>query len=165
MTTEDVSSDPDDEPMDQDAYDRAVGLYRGRVCRHPDPLRCVEDDQVLTQYGRELPGMPTFREKPAAGKPEVDFSLLKGRLSPEQAHDYVTSTGRGLERARVRYTTAGDLRAAGFTIVHTPGRIREGTHVSVILHNGDPLGAPHMPWTNAAAARFSACFNGSMKEA
>ncbi|WP_459802605.1 hypothetical protein [Herbidospora sp. RD11066] len=95
------------------------------------------------------------------------MSLLTGRLSVKFASNYRKKvlTAHDLERAAVRYTSVGKLRAAGFAVVHTPGRVTngcgaDGEHVSVIWPVEDPLVRQDIPWPPDVAESFVQCFNG-----
>lgn len=67
---------------------------------------------------------------------------------------------RKLAGAAIRVTTAGRLRAAGFAVVHTPGDIVNGPHVSIVWPDSNPLDQQTVPWSADVSALFDACFNG-----
>lgn len=74
-------------------------------------------------------------------------------------HLYINAPPTDVERASVRYTTAGDLRAAGFAVIHTCGRKGEGNgHVSVVWPADQPLDAPDPAWPAHVRKAFAACF-------
>ncbi|MFC0533189.1 hypothetical protein [Phytohabitans kaempferiae] len=54
-------------------------------------------------------------------------------------------------RDRVRHTTAGQLRAAGFAVVSSPTARNPG-HVSVYVPDGP------VPWDDETQAAFELCF-------
>jgi hypothetical protein len=61
--------------------------------------------------------------------------------------------------AGVRYTTAGILRAAGFAVIHTPGRKGEDYgHVSAVWPADNPLDEPDPKWPVPVQEAFAACF-------
>ena len=112
----------------------------------------VPDDEPLTQYGHTGDD-PPFRN--ATRSYETDVSLIRGRLSVREATTLIRRQGEHYEvtdRDRVRYTTAGRLRAAGFVVRATPSRRIPG-HVSAELQ--DPEGV----WDNSARSRFDECFD------
>ncbi len=62
-------------------------------------------------------------------------------------------------RAGVRYATAGDLRAIGLAVVHTPGiKGEQGGHVSVVWPNRNPLDEQDPAWPTEVQDAFAACF-------
>jgi hypothetical protein len=103
-----------------------------------------------------------YRSAPREDR-EKDLSMLRGELSVLEACEYVNVRGPLTEarvaRAGVRYTTAGKLRAKGLAVVHTPGRIKGGPHVSVVWPGDNPLDTQEVPWPPGVSAAFTACFN------
>ncbi|TDW18580.1 hypothetical protein EV650_5169 [Kribbella kalugense] len=125
----------------------------GTLCSCPEgPLECTPDEEILTHWGRR----GDFRQEPRVDR-EIEMSLLAGELSVKEATDYVNPMSR--RNAAVRYTTAGALRAAGFAVVHTLGRVRSQKHVSIVWPPDDPLNEAKVPWPPAVVARFNECFN------
>lgn len=104
----------------------------------------VPNDQVLTQYGTSRKG---FHNQPRWER-ETQLSVIMGRLTPREAGDFVRRHGAQLPFAgdRARYTTAGRLRANGFTVDQTGNDPR---HVSV----GYPL-----LWNAEVCKAFDAAF-------
>ena len=144
-----------------DGEGKPFNHVRWAACRcGPPPDRCVPDGAVLTQYGvRRAP----FRNQPRIGR-ELGLSVLRGRISLEDAVRYVlkeSPTEHDLRRARIRRTTVGELRLAGFAVVHTPGRVRgkDAIHCTVAWPETDPIDASQVPWPAMASERFDACFN------
>ena len=86
------------------------------------------------------------------------MSMRIGKLTARQACYLVLgnrTTATDIARACVRHTTAGRLRAAGFAVIHTPGRVQNGTHCTVTwLQRGE-----ESLWVPTAMARFDSCFN------
>jgi hypothetical protein len=129
------------------------------ACRcGPPPERCLAQDQELAQLG--------WANKPFRNQPRVDrelgLSVLRGPISVEAAVQYVLPeepTPSQLKKGRIRLTTAGSLREAGFAVVHTPGQVRKDEHCSVVWPASDPLSAPQVPWPPEVSARFDSCFN------
>lgn len=112
----------------------------------------VGDDEPLSQYGHDSDD-PPFRN--ATRSYETDVSLIRGRLSPREAASLIRRQGERYEvtdRDRVRYTTAGQLRSAGFVVRATPSRRIPG-HVSVEFQKADDV------WDNSARSRFDDCFD------
>jgi hypothetical protein len=136
------------------------GYVRRAACRcGPSPDECVSDDTLLSQHA---PKAGKFRNAPRVER-EVEVSLLLGEWSVEDATRYVLMgnppTRGQLSRAAMRLTSAGKLRRAGFAVVHTPGRIKGGPHVSVIWPANDPLNDARVPWPPEVSERFDSCFN------
>lgn len=133
------------------------------ACRcGPAPERCVPDDGVLTQLG--WAGKP-FRNQPRIER-ELGLSVLRGTVSVEDAERYVLPrppTSEQLKKGRVRRTTAGILRRAGFGVVHTPGPVRSGVHCTITWPDTDPVNAPEVPWPAQVSKRFDSCFNEEME--
>jgi hypothetical protein len=103
--------------------------------------RPIGDKEVLTHYGigNEFRTTPRWRI-------EESMSLLVGQLTGEEAAARILKGGpRGDGSDCARYTTAGRLRQAGFTVVHTPNR-KNPDHVSVSCEG---------PWDDEA---FDGCF-------
>ena len=127
-------------------------------CGKP-PQECVSDDVELTQ---QAPKAGKFRNAPRVQR-EVNVSLLIGRWSVEDATRYVLMgippTRKQLNRAVVRLTQVGRLREAGFAVIHTPGRIKGGPHVSVVWPADEPLAHPEVPWPPEVSEAFDLCFN------
>jgi len=137
---------------------------RSRVCRATEkPWLCIADEKALTQFARNA---NKYLSEPRYHR-EREISLLTGRLTIEQAARYVLRSvfAKDIERASVRYTTAGALRRAGFAVLHTPGRISAGcdgdlSHVSVIWPADDPVQRQDIPWDPDVTESFIRCFNG-----
>lgn len=136
---------------------------RSRACKCERPAEsCVQDDEVLTQHARR---QGRFIDAPRVDQ-EVELSMLRGRWSVEDATRYRCSgrppTQQDIDRAEVRYTTAGRLRAAGFAVIHTPStRITNDAHVSVVWPPDDPLERQDVPWPEEVTEGFKSCFPGN----
>lgn len=103
-------------------------------------------DTVLTQYGRR--DATGFRARPRVNV-ESGVSLIAGRHRPEVARAMVVR--RGIYRPdidAVRYTTVGDLTAAGFDVAADPTPAMS-EHV-LVAYSGE--------WDDDVAERFDACF-------
>lgn len=142
---------------------QAVPYMRKNACKCAgSPVTCVGDDEILTQYAASATSIRTQpRETMNDGQPELSMSLLRGRLTRLEAFRYVRGrlpTESELQRILARYTRAGRLREAGFAVVHTPGRILQGIHVSVVWPNEDPLDRQDIPWPEGVPERFDRCF-------
>lgn len=138
-----------------------LNRMRRAACRcGKPPQECVSDGTELTQ---QAPRPGKFRNAPRVER-EVDVSLLIGRWSVEDATRYVlmgnSPTRPQLNRAAVRHTVVGRLREAGFAVVHTPGRIKGGPHVSIVWPADEPLAHPEVPWPPEVSEVFDLCFNG-----
>lgn len=122
------------------------------------PERCISDGEVLTQYGKRR---SAFRVQPRIER-ELGISLLRGLLPVQDAARHVLRrepTESDLNKSRIRGTTAGALRQAGFGVVHTPGRIPGGLHCTVAWPSSDPIANPRVPWPPEVSERFDRCFN------
>lgn len=136
---------------------------RGEACQcGPPPDLCVADDEVLTHHTKTA---GEFLNAPRV-ETEREISLLRGKLTTEEATRYRFRRGgaaaiqAAVERSSVRHTTAGQLRRVGFAVVHTPGRMINGTHISVVWPTDDPLKRQDVPWPDDVAAKFASCFIG-----
>ncbi|MHB1536039.1 MAG: hypothetical protein ACYC1D_15800 [Acidimicrobiales bacterium] len=112
----------------------------------------VPDDEPLTQYGHEGDD-PPFRN--ATRSYETDVSLIRGQLTAREAANLVRRQGERYQltdQDKVRHTTAGRLRAAGFVVRATPTR-RVAGHVSAELQSSEDV------WDNSARSRFDECFD------
>ncbi|MFC0862568.1 hypothetical protein ACFHYQ_09700 [Sphaerimonospora cavernae] len=113
------------------------------------------DEDWVSQYGtihKPIEGKP-FKRRPSVGEVSQELSLLKGKLTPDQAATAVNHHRvRGaIPGEGVRYALAGKLRADGFRVWASPTRHIPG-HVSVALMDDDRL------WTHDDMERFDACF-------
>ncbi len=124
------------------------------LCRcGPPPGECVADDEPISHYG-ELDSAGDCRHHNGPRAPKVPaLSVHRGALTPAEACERVRGhvTDALLARTCVRHTTAGALRAAGFAVLHTPGRITAGPHCSVIYPAADPLRDQASPWPRIRA--------------
>jgi hypothetical protein len=143
------SSDPPASPQDKPMPD-------------PEPPSTPEygplqPNEVLTQHG-SCRADNTFRflshlrsERP---KPELDVSVSRGRLTPNEAGSERTSGRRreaDMRRDAARHTTVQRLRDSGFRVEYTPRRPASLRHVSIYWDSGT--------WDDEVAARFDACFD------
>ncbi|MFJ5936690.1 hypothetical protein [Streptomyces sp. NPDC093071] len=107
----------------------------------------------LTQYGEKPPVGDGFRDKLRPEIGETEISLILGEVDSAAASMLVTKMFQaGADR---RVTTAEQLRARNFRVVHSPTR-GNPLHVSVF----PPDQAPDEPadWDDAMADAFNACF-------
>lgn len=124
----------------------------------PPPEQCVRDDEVLTQYGQLR---SPFRGQPRVER-ELGISVLRSVNSLEEATRHVLRrepTDSDLRKSRIRRTTAAVLRAAGFAVVHTPGRVLHSPHCTIVWPDADPIETPQVPWPAEVSERFEECFN------
>lgn len=117
------------------------------------PGEVITDDEWLTHHGtRRADGTEAFRcmlrEMP--GKREADMSLIRGRLTAEEAGRARLGLSRNPRRDAARHTTAGRLREAGFRVEHTPRLPGSPWHVSVFWDHGI--------WDADVGKSFEACF-------
>lgn len=135
-----------------------------RACRcGPPPEDCLTDGTVVTQL-TERDG--TFRCHPRHDR-ERALSVQIGQLTTEQMYPKVVPGPSGpaeIDRNSVRHTTVGNLRASGFTVVHTPGnRVRSSTHASVLWSAGhDWRTLQVVPWDSDVQGKLEQCFNDHM---
>src|SRR5260370_12358377 len=99
--------------------------------------QCIQDAEILTHHTYER-GHYSNAPRPASREDEV--SLMRGSLTKEQACSQRIGGGLAaptdVASAGIRYAKAGDLRAAGFALVHTCGRKGEGYgHGSAVCPN------------------------------
>lgn len=115
--------------------------------------RVIQDHEVLTQFGIH-PNDPVFRRAPRFPG-EHDLSLLLGRYSAKDAGWRVLKRAPG-KNARVRYVTAGALRARKFIVTHTPN-LKNPDHVSVTVADSSNA------WNNAQQDALDNAFNDAKK--
>lgn len=95
---------------------------------------------------------------------ETEISVRRGKLTVAQA-SVARNAGNPVHpddaaAAGVRYTSAGDLREAGFAVIHTPGiKGEESGHVSIIWPSTNPLDEQDRAWPaeNDELGQASAC--------
>jgi hypothetical protein len=122
--------------------------------------QCIADDEMLTHHTSQR---GRYNSAPRSEVMEVELSMMRGELTVAEAC-MRRNGGRpahpsDVERADVRYTTAGKLRTAGFAVVHTCGRKGEGYgHVSVVWPASNPLDEPDPAWPPKVQEVFAACF-------
>ncbi len=112
--------------------------------------KSVPDDAVLSQYGRpDVESGQTFRCAPRPER-ETDLSLTLGRLTVEEITQLIVGRpARPFDR--VRYTTAGQLRALGLVVTSTPTS-RNPNHVSVTMQD------KQVPWDYGTQEAVDGCF-------
>lgn len=122
--------------------------------------QCIADDEVLTHHTSEK---GSYNNAPRPEVMEVELSMMRGKLTRAEAC-LRRNGGRpahpaDVERAGVRYTTAGELRDAGFAVIHTCGRRGESNgHVSLVWPPSSPLDEPDPAWPPHVQKAFAACF-------
>lgn len=123
--------------------------------------RCIGDGEVLTHHtavrGR-------YNNAPRPGFEEDEVSVWRGAISKSEAcrrrNRNQPVAPQDVARAGIRRATAGDLRAAGFAVVHTCGTKKgeANGHASVIWPAADPLDLREADWPAEVQASFAACF-------
>jgi len=131
-------------------------LWRAACRCGPDPSSCLNNDEIVTQWAPET---GEFRRRPRP-EMEVEVSVLRGRLSAISAAERIRVAEKKRTNSRVRYARVGDLREAGFAVVHTPGRVAGGVHCSVVFPSFDPLVEQAIPWPDKVSDEFDRCFEG-----
>ena len=123
------------------------------------PLTCIADDEPLSQYGKveSRPNTPVFRSRRRENEPGL--SLLKGTLTAAEIARRVLGRSGSSSKDRVRHTTAGKLRKAGFAVIHTPTQVNQ-KHCSVVLLNTDDGLDYETEWSDDVSSRFDECFIG-----
>jgi hypothetical protein len=122
--------------------------------------QCIANDEILTHHASQR---GQYNNSPRPEVMEVELSVMRGRLTTVEAC-MRRNGGRpahpsDVERAGVRYTTAGELRSANFAVIHTCGRKGEGNgHVSVVWPAANPLDEPDPAWPPHVRKAFAACF-------
>jgi hypothetical protein len=113
----------------------------------------LPDDLRLTQYGERPPIGEGFRDRLREDIGETEISMILGEVDASAAALLVTGY---LAMAAVRrVTTVGQLRRAGFRVVHSPTK-RNRLHVSVyppLVASGETAA-----WDDRLADLFNACF-------
>jgi hypothetical protein len=108
----------------------------------------VEDDETLTQYGNvRQSGFHTAPWRAAVSS----LSLVRGRRTIMEMTRIVRKEPPR-EGDAVRWTTAGHLRAHGFSVLHTPN-LRNRSHISV---------KPPEVWDDTTRSLFDGCFEPGM---
>jgi hypothetical protein len=140
--------------------------FMRRVCScGPVPDVCLSDEVVLVQHAWDK---RKFRNAPRE-RVETDVSLLAAAdWTLTEVSTYIRR-GRppalaDLKRAGLRRTTAGGLRRAGFVVIHTPGALVAGPHVSVTWPGAAPFERQDEYWPLGVAEKFDACFTGCQGE-
>ena len=109
--------------------------------------QCIADDEILTHHTSQR---DRYNNAPRPEVMEVELSVMRGRLTTVEAC-MRRNGGRpahpsDVERAGVRYTTAGELRGEG------------NGHVSVVWPAANPLDEPDPAWPPHVQKTFAACF-------
>ena len=125
--------------------------------KRPVNAQELPDSAPLTQYGEQSSSSPGFRDRLRPQIGETEISMILGEVDATAASMLVTHV---LTPGAVRrVTTAGRLRQQGFLVQHSPTR-GNPLHVSVFPPSDDATGE-FIPWDDAVAVRFNACFTGS----
>jgi hypothetical protein len=141
-------------------FDPQAFARRTCTCGTP-PEECVSDATVLVRYYSDNRAETAF-------KPRIEVETALSVLMAEgwtlqQIVEYVRRgappTPAILAKARCLKTTAGQLRAGGFAVVHTPGSIENGPHVSVVWPGDKPFEFQDPDWPPEVSTAFEACFN------
>lgn len=121
--------------------------------------RCIGDHEMLT-HRTDFNGV--FHNAPRWPDIEEDeVSAIRGAVTKAAACRRRNQPAHPAEvaKVRIRYAVAGDLRDAGFAVIHTCGRLGHGHgHVSVIWPATNPLEEREAVWPAHVQAAFAACF-------
>lgn len=136
--------------------------FRRKLCtRGAHPELCVDDTTVLIRYFNENRADTAFR-------PRVELETALSVLMAEgwSKLDVVSYVRQGrlvtpeiLEKTSLFQTNARLLRENGFAVVHTPGAIANGPHVSAVWPPDRPFEVQDPAWPPEVSAAFRACFN------
>jgi hypothetical protein len=133
-----------------------------KLCtRTAHPERCVDNTTVLIRYVNESRVDTAFRPRVEL---ETALSVLMAEGWPKlEVVNYVRQgrlvTPEILEKTSLFQTNAGLLRENGFAVVHTPGAIANGPHVSAVWPPDLPFEVQDPAWPPEVSAAFRACFN------
>src|ERR1700683_2178350 len=94
--------------------------------------RCIRDAETLTHH---TPECGQYVNGPRSKPDEDEVSVMRGALTKAQACSQRIGGGLAaptdVAKAGIRYGRVGELRAAGFAVIHTCGRKGESYgHVS-----------------------------------
>jgi hypothetical protein len=102
--------------------------------------RCIGDGEVLTHH-TAVRGL--YNNAPRPDFEEDEVSVWRGAISKSEAcrlrNRNQPVAPQDVARAGIRRATAGDLRAAGFAVVHTCGT-KKGEQTGTFRSSG-------LPWT------------------
>jgi hypothetical protein len=124
--------------------------------------QCIGDDEILTHHA-QVKGEYNNGPRPEI-KGEDEVSVHRGAISLTEAcirrNRRNPVAPQDIARAGIRRARAGDLRAADFAVIHTPGpkSTEPKGHVSVIWPPGDPLNQREALWPPHVQEAFRACF-------
>lgn len=138
-----------------------VSWLRSAACACDDSALCRSDHDGISQYGRRDGAVCIFRNEPRSSRIQ-GMSVQAYRATAQQMCEHVLgdrATDADRDVACVRHTTVGALRAEGFLVIHTPGKIRNSLHCTVIFPGSPQEEDNDVTWTVTAARVFDACFN------
>lgn len=122
-------------------------------------VRCIRDDEILTNR-TDSEGI--FRDAPRWPRvPEDEVSAIRGAVGKQVAAQRMGQPAHLVDVAkmRIRQAVTGELRLAGFAVIHTPGRKGHGNgHVSIIWPDANPLDEREWDWPAPVRKAFAACF-------
>lgn len=123
--------------------------------------QCIGDEEILTHHTKRRGHYNNAPRPHVEGETEV--SVQRGKLAVAAASAQRNGGNPAhpvdVAAAGVRYATAGELRTAGFAVIHTPGiKGEQGGHVSVVWPNANPLDEQDPVWPPEVQAAFAACF-------
>lgn len=131
----------------------------GSACKCPDedPVTCVKDDEVVTQWSFK----DTYTLKPRDSDEDLAVSVVRGAHSPAEAFE--ESTGKPpqsfqLKKLRARQAPVASIREAGLAVVHTPGWFEDSLHSSVVYPDTDPLRVQDAEWPEQVSNDFDDSF-------
>lgn len=119
---------------------------RGSLARRT-PVDVLDEDEELTQYVSRSGDEVRIVNQPRPTD-QGELSLIRGKCDVAYARSKVRMGGTVSASDGIRKTTVGGLRAAGFTVGHTPTH-KNADHVSVSYPG---------TWHPPLPATFDSCF-------
>lgn len=123
--------------------------------------QCIGDDETLTHH-TVVRG--TYNNGPRPDFEEDEVSVFRSAIAKAEAcmrrNRNQPVAPQDVARAGIRRAVAGDLRKAGFAVIHTCGPKKNETngHISVIWPAADPLDQREAEWPPEVQEAFAACF-------
>lgn len=123
--------------------------------------QCISNDEVVTHHTK-MKGR--YDNAPRPDFEEDEVSVSRGAITKTEACMRRNAGNpvppQDVAQAGIRRARVGDLRAAGFAVIHTcgPKKGEPNGHVSVIWPAATPLDQRDIDWPPKVQAAFAACF-------